>query len=49
LEKFKKTLNDLRSATNEDQKVRLEHVLLNSLHVYDFDNDESDVFEKVQE
>ncbi len=36
LDKFKHTLEKIKNAKSEEQKVRLEHELLNNLQVYDF-------------
>jgi hypothetical protein len=44
LDKFKETLQKLEQATDEDEKVRLEHELLNNLQVYDFAHEEKDAF-----
>ena len=46
LDKFKETLNALKSATDEGERVKLEVVLINSLQVYDFEDNENDAFEK---
>lgn len=48
LDKFKETLQKLKQATYEDEKVRLEHELLNNLQVYDFAHEEKDAFVKQQ-
>jgi hypothetical protein len=44
LDKFKETLNALKSATDEGEKEKLELVLMNILQVYDFGDNENDIF-----
>lgn len=46
LEQFKNTMEEIKNANSEEQKVRLEHKLLNNLQVYDFEENEQDVFSK---
>ena len=48
LDKFKETLQKLKQASYEDEKVRLEHELLNNLQVYDFAHEEKDAFVQQQ-
>ena len=45
LDKFKETLNALKSATDEGEREKLELVLINSLQVYDFEGNENDIFD----
>jgi hypothetical protein len=44
LDKFKETLNALKSATDEGVREKLELVLMNILQVYDFEDNEKDIF-----
>lgn len=36
----------MKCATDEGERVKLEVVLINSLQVYDFEDNENDAFEK---